>query len=997
MKEIYYAPFYNLNRDIIIEKCIYNLKKGKEVIYILPSREIMFEIRKDFIEKYGAISDIKVTSFSDLENALCSDYIKNFTFIQKAEILEILKGIIYNSNDIGVYEDVKNKKGFIKSIYSIIKRLKRLLIDPETFIKISSDFSKTLKEKCNIVGYIFQKYEIYKSKKLLIDIDDISQIAINMASKANFLDNVGIIVLDGFINIDVVNKKLMENIINEYPQIDFIANVPFKNEFNDTFVKSEILKDLLDLGFITKQGIFESHLIDENIKLLTSNLFSNNVVFNKRVDSIQVLNSPCIDYEIRQIAKIIKEKIKYNGIKPKDIVIYIKNLEDYKEKLKDIFHEMNITIRINNERKLLTMPIINDIYCAMKYILNKDYADFLNIISSKFLTPIEILQKCNFNLDNILTTGMKAIKSENPNKAEEFLNILEDDPALSQISDKMKEFIDIFSEYCKRDFKTAEEYIKSILDLIDDLDIVVNVKDLYKNKLMDGKTYIYNIKALEEFKSVLNTELFIKRNYTYDNMKSIKEDILSDIYDLLSEIELKIKSMDNEGVRILDPDLAKGQLYDIVFFIGLNEGIFPKIVKSSPLFDFTEENILMKNGINIYNHLWELERDKIRFNLCLASAKHEIYLSYRTIDEDGQYMIKSSFLNSVLMLFEKNVRIYIEKPIVYMRDRFKKYVDKGGTKYEISNDPKVKVSYDFNNEGFSVTQMNTYALCPYKYFIEKILNLDFSDEDMVTLENMGTLYHKILYEYYKENKNLYDLDATRLKNAINESIHIINEDHHIPKIVLDVRKEEIFSELSLLINDDIKNRLHYYKETGFELIPKIFEKHFLMSNHYGGNILKGKIDRVDLELGNNLNYTGKYLIYDYKSSSINSIKECCEGTDFQLATYKMAIENYLIEEYGIKDPKCIGLLYYSIKKLNRNGIIMKDSKKNLFIGRGGPKYLLTKNNFDILLKWVEENGLNEIDMIKKGIFNLPLICPYVNSGWKCKYRTICRYEDKNIH
>ena len=72
--------------------------------------------------------------------------------------------------------------------------------------------------------------------------------------------------------------------------------------------------------------------------------------------------------------------------------------------------------------------------------------------------------------------------------------------------------------------------------------------------------------------------------------------------------------------------------------------MFPDTSSENILFDVVEDDLLYNEGINIVNHRWELEREKIRFNLCLASAKREVYVSHHTSDEQGRYIIKSPLL-----------------------------------------------------------------------------------------------------------------------------------------------------------------------------------------------------------------------------------------------------------------------------------------------------------------------------------------------------------------
>ncbi|SNX54885.1 PD-(D/E)XK nuclease family protein [Thermoanaerobacterium sp. RBIITD] len=1049
MKEIFYTPFYSRSRDILILKCIDALKNGKKAIYLLPSREVMFDVREKFMSYNGGISDINIFGFDDLEKIICSDLIKKFTMISFDEINEILKSIVNKICDKSYYNDVKDKIGFIKSVNGFIKVLKRHLISPEDIKNMLNCFGPILKKKCSILSSIYEEYENYKSKRELIDIDDISIKAQELVNKNNYFENVGVIVIDGFINIDTVNKNLIESIIKSFCDIDIYANIPFKNTYNEDFIRDEILKDLLELGFNINEREFYIVNANKNLKNIATHLYSGETIVNEYTDSIKILNSPSIEHEVREAGRIIKKEIVFNKIDPDKIAIYVKNIDDYKEKFIDIFDEMGIPIKINRGIKLITMPIANDVYSLLSYKINNDHDSFINIIASKFLVPCVMQKDTNYSTCEIIKACETAINIDDKNYEDSLLKIIENSENLNFAYDNLRKYIDIIYNFKNTDYNDTKELMEGFLDLIDNLDIASNIKALYDNGILTGDSFIKNIKALETIKQTLNKELYIKKEYgdpSNDNIKSL----LIDIFNLFSDIEISQNIANIDGVRILDPDLAKGQFYDVVFILGVNESIFPVVKAANPLFDMEDEDNLKKQGINMFSRRWEMERDKIRFNICIASATKKLYISYRTCDEDGSYMIKSPFVEDLETLINETNKGKIITPMVYMKDRFifsndsasmnevlsyaldsiwNKRICTQNILYsgEIEKDNDLKeilycINYSANIEHmrkesqklnnhmgllskeilshdddmcFSASHLNTYTLCPFKYFLETALCIDIYDESLVVKRNLGSFCHKALMEYYKDNRDLYDFNEERLREIIDTKVNELN-DGSIPEIIFHIMKEELFEDLSGFIMDDISNREYFYKKEGLELIPVIFEKQFKMNDHYGGNMIYGKIDRVDLECDINGEYTGRYVIYDYKTNEIKGVRDCVEGMDFQLPTYKMAVDEILSNEYNIKNPECIGLLYYSIKKLKRNGIVRFDTKKKLFKGNSGPKDLVAKNNLDILIKWIENIGIRDIGKIRNGIFCLPYNCPYEDSPYNCIFKSICRYDKYNF-
>lgn len=203
--------------------------------------------------------------------------------------------------------------------------------------------------------------------------------------------------------------------------------------------------------------------------------------------------------------------------------------------------------------------------------------------------------------------------------------------------------------------------------------------------------------------------------------------------------------------------------------------------------------------------------------------------------------------------------------------------------------------------------------------------------------------------------------------------------------------EELLMVLRNFIIHDAENMSRYNQTTGYTLKPVMLEEPFKMTIGNGENIIKGVADRVDLEVNEKGSYTGRFIFYDYKKGSIKSIKECIEGDDFQLPLYYAAFKNVLREKFNIEQPECLALLYYSIEKLDWNGIIRKDIKKALFESRKGTKSTPDKANMEVVLTWAGNEVVNVIDSIRKGYFMPPKDCP-ASSMFGCIYSGICRYD-----
>ena len=204
---------------------------------------------------------------------------------------------------------------------------------------------------------------------------------------------------------------------------------------------------------------------------------------------------------------------------------------------------------------------------------------------------------------------------------------------------------------------------------------------------------------------------------------------------------------------------------------------------------------------------------------------------------------------------------------------------------------------------YSVTDLETYAKCPFQYFARRVLNLYVEEDeegDELSSLGRGSLLHKVLFTFYnnrrKQNhlpiRECSDNDFEEAKRQLNEVLEIISEEEkHNEK-----RTENPIGENNLFWEADIeKLRVALYKWLEAErtydlpLIPSYFEVNFGQPGEpadpqlsyskpisIGDVRMKGKIDRIDV--GN-----GTFTVVDYKTGdSTIRMPEILNGRSLQL-------------------------------------------------------------------------------------------------------------------
>ena len=249
---------------------------------------------------------------------------------------------------------------------------------------------------------------------------------------------------------------------------------------------------------------------------------------------------------------------------------------------------------------------------------------------------------------------------------------------------------------------------------------------------------------------------------------------------------------------------------------------------------------------------------------------------------------------------------------------------------------------------YSVTELETFAKCPFQYFTGRILNLRVDDDeegDELSSLEKGELLHKVLFTFYNNRRAQGNPpirqctadDFQEAKRQLNEILEIISENaRHNEK-----RSETPISEDNLFWKTDIRKlRVALYKwleaERAYDLPvgPHYFEVNFGQSGdpgdsvlsctkpiHVGNVLMKGKIDRIDVD-------NNTFNVIDYKTGrSTIRMPEILNGRSLQLPIY-LQVTKKLLERHNKIGLEPAAGLYHKVR-LDECAVELGIGKKSL--------------------------------------------------------------------
>lgn len=311
---------------------------------------------------------------------------------------------------------------------------------------------------------------------------------------------------------------------------------------------------------------------------------------------------------------------------------------------------------------------------------------------------------------------------------------------------------------------------------------------------------------------------------------------------------------------------------------------------------------------------------------------------------------------------------------------------------------------------YSISELNSYAVCPFQFFGNRILGLEQVEEPTLRLEplDLGNLYHQILYCFFKEfpgwEEEPLEVAVKRMEVVAKQEMIGYLPGESLPDGLWSLYQEEILEKLNRILTYEYEEAA----KQGFQMLPTYLEASFgrlkdtyreidslnleepvilrrSVSDQDDDEItvkFKGKIDRIDFSRD------GRYvIIYDYKFGSRDGFTDMEAGIDLQLPIYIRAAQLLCGEEKEV-----LGAGYFALLKCDRKSGIWRDSRQDLIPVTPRSKSCLDEESWQEILTQVDQYVIDYVQRIRQGDFRVnPAKCPDY-----CKFKKICRYDQTRI-
>lgn len=868
-----------------------------------------YEMRKRLLSIIGHDAyRVDITTF----HSFCNNFIKHHqeefahiiasVSINEIEQLEIIKTCL-DSLTLTLLKPLGDLSYYLKPVLSQINELKRENVTPEAFGKAIDDFKKDLDALPDLyhekgahkgkMKSIYQKaYKDYEKNKELFKVYseyqkklfdnkkyDYNDMLLEVIQK--FLEHPYLLqslqekfqyfLVDEHQDTNAAQNKIVELLCNyfENPNLFVVGDEKqaifrFQGANLENFLYFKKMYPHAKLINLSENYRSTQTILDASYELILNNPKSTQILSEmaglikktihpeKRIELIKLRRA---DFEYIWIAEKIKDLIK--TIPGHEIAVLARNNKDL-DPLISVFDSFKIPYIVESDNNVL-----EDIDVQKLIILLRVIANPLN--NHDEYTKKALLFDC-FKIAPLDTIKIIRKSYEDKNSVWE---ILQDDKLLKELKivsiNKIAGFVKFFVDEEEGLIKKAsnERFDKVFVDALNKSGLLQKILQKgHSQEILSRITRLYDMVKEEVGKNSLYT--------VSDFLKHI---------DLLSENDISLKQnaqiLPKSVVRLMTVHKSKGLEFDCVFIINTSDGHWGNSKKRASLFNIPWENLSLRLSKGIEDDSNVDERRL--FYVALTRARKSVFLTLSLTSQDGKEQIPSQFVNEIPESYIEEVDVSkFESKLLKQQEKLLGFKNEAKEKIGSLLFSRDYIAELFRRQGLSVSALNNYLECPWKFFFVNLIRIPESIDDAGLFGNAihgainrfiislkkGKSSEDLLFKFFREELSLQSITENERERFENRGIDAL-KGFYLNRLKFLSKDSESETDIrGIRINEDL--------------------------------ILNGKIDLIEP-----IEHGGFFNITDFKTGkakSRNQIEGNIKGGDGnykrQLVFYKILLDRY---------------------------------------------------------------------------------------------------------
>lgn len=924
-----------------------------------------------------------------------------------------------------VYEEKDNFKFFPKSnidvsflqqIKNTISQLKTSEVTPEQLEKLADD-------KIHDIYLIYKNYE--EKQKTGVDLADFLDEFIQNIEKADF-ENTRI-YFAFFDSMTSQGLSIVNLLLKKAKSVEFALACPQPQQKNKFIYDTALEGNLKNLAREAGIEIEEKIVTSSNF---VSNFISNNIYLSNP-QNINLKNfanfweCSTSEAQFEAVAREIKSHVVLGG-RYSDCVVGVSALDENYCLMKRIFEDYEIPCFFDVDITLAQTKPIEFLNLVFEFLEEKDMSILYDIISNIYsnLDGCERSEICEF-LDKykFVDQDLDLHKLENENDEKTY--------------EKIKNILNIITPHFidKNGCVLGGDFVGFLRNIFDAFDMQKTTQKMHDYHLENGD--LENQKIYEKINEKIEDIFNVFEEETKDERLAFSEFVVL-LNNVFESAKLSVVPLGVDQVFVGDVSKSFFENGKIFFLCGANQDRMPDFQKDVGL--ISDKDIARFSGkVKIDPTIRTINLRK-RLKLCsvLSIPKQKLFVSWVALGDDGKKLTESTFVLGLVKMFAENVQKIGFAGDIQSEDFAKQISNSKRAKRQLINyllSPNIQSAENYNSlfyllskndskieqivsqinrkntiknlsnsdvllkkKRFSVSGLETYAKCPFKYYVEK--GLGITEKRPIDLDPIltGNIVHFVLEKYFsaKQTKDPERFVEFAFGELSKKTEYAVLFGHKKFKYGLDRLKKECVK----TIKDIVANQsVSKFKISNLEFVVRGdgFDEELTDLAFFG---VVDRIDRLD----------DKAIVIDYKTGKVDrSSKNFYYGNKIQIFVYCRALEKFC----GLKT---VGAFYAPIsnKKLKKKyeGYLLEGELENFdpdYSVDGGvlglnltskkqPKktknfVLVNENNFENRKNYAVEIMKTNLRNIKAGFINCSPQRDGINQTCdNCKFLGVCQFD-----
>lgn len=947
-------------------KKVHTEKAGERCIMLVPDN-YSFETEKQFVHEFGGtgLNGIDVMTPRKMAVAfLPANRRKYFSDAGRQMLTAYAINEYCESMPDSPLVRTMRTNGFTGVMENLIKEMKAYCIEPRALYE-NADTQKNsvLAEKLHAVGAIYEKYnEFFADGQYTDGGDELVRVAEYIENSDDFGPHMHVWV-NHFDEISPQHMLVLEAMANKDVDLTIGVNYPYEDKFAVYGCIGKIYEKLRNLkgyeGEYSCKTLY-SHVNSREIRFLLENYNNLRARYSEATEDVSIFTARDPYAEIEHIAGEILRLVREENYRYRDIVVLCGNGDNENHIIKAVFDEYEIPYFSDEKINLSDHPIAMQLLSVFE-IFEDDWsyssvfrylrAGFIYNEKSEHIDPTRIDRMDNY----VLKYGI----SKKSIWASQWHFDEEENEREAAVNKTKEELLPPLFELCEKTAKkhTAREHSQALFEFLERINMYSGLKKDVERFRNGG-----NNDEAQQFSEIWNLliEAAEQAVVTMGCKKMTFSEYGGYIRAGISACALKVIPSCIDGVCVGSVERSTSAYVKALFVSGAVSGTYPNKKVSEGFLSDADRAALAEDGVAVMpGRAEQSEMQYYKVYKAIAPVTDKLYFSYHIQNGEGKALRPSGIIGDIRRTFEKiseNDNVisddfsdeYIVSPkatlhkLLINKSRNRAELKSGswdtvynwyrqneeyGEKLELidkANDfarRKIRLNDETARELYgdetiySAKRLNTYAQCPFSYFMMYGLEARRQETAEFEASDFGVYAHKIIQDLCTDVENgaeTPDEKAARWRELSDET-----RNEYIDKITNQIKAELIAAEpadsgkrLNIIerVNRTVKESAEVvhkslkrgkYTTVGYE---QVFDKLDL-----GGVYIQGAVDRIDSYTDGENEYVR---IIDYKTGKTEfDITDIYNRVNMQMVIYALAVSKTLGQNTEIS-----GMFYNKVKK-----------------------------------------------------------------------------------